>query len=224
MASFSRLAKAKKTYTDGAITLDEVDTTVSYGLIPIGAVIPVQEQLVGAYLHPGSGVDNGLQLCDGSIISVGTMSGQNTPNMTNDCFLRGSTVSGAPGGANAKSIPLASLPPHTHSISVNAGGAHGHPASPNSPGGANHEHAQYVTHTGPISPGRRDYDNDGSASVYSHTKSGAANMHHNHPAGNIPASNATHGHPISVSSTAGSGTAFDIQPYYCTTRYLIRVL
>ena len=224
MASFSRLSKAKKTYLDGAITLDAVDTSVSYGLIPIGAVIPVQEQLVGAYLHPGSGVDNGLQLCDGSIISVGTMSGQNTPNMTNDCFLRGSNVSGAPGGANAKSIPLSSLPPHTHGISVNGGGSHNHPNSANFNATPGHSHAQYVTHTGPISPGRRDYDGDGDGNVLTGTYTNFSSMHHNHPAGSIPDSNAPHGHPISVSSTAGSGSSFDVQPYYCTTRYLIRVL
>jgi hypothetical protein len=57
VASFGRLSKAKKTYLDDSITLEYVDTDVSYGLIPIGAIIPIQEQLAGAYVHPGSGVD-----------------------------------------------------------------------------------------------------------------------------------------------------------------------
>ena len=175
-------------------------------------------------MHPGSGVDNGLQLCDGSIISVGTMSGQNTPNMTNDCFLRGSSVSGAPGGANAKSIPLASLPPHTHSISTNTGGAHGHNGSPNHLTTPSHQHVHYVTHTGPITPGRRDYNGDGNGNILTQALNDYANAPHNHPAGNIPANTALHGHPISVSSSTGSGSSFDVQPYYCTTRYLIRVL
>jgi hypothetical protein len=125
--------------------------------------------------------------------------------MTNDCFLRGSSVSGAPGGANAKSIPLASLPPHTHSISTNTGGAHAHPASPNGSVAPGHSHAQYVTWVGPINPagGRRDYSGDGSGNALEHAYTNYSNMLHGHPAGNVPANTALHGHPISVSSSAG---------------------
>jgi len=224
VTSYRQINKSQKKLLDNSVTLDLLPSDFEGRLVPIGGVIPIMDNIPGSYTHPGGGaVDKGLMLCDGTAISVGNMNGQNTPNINSDCFLRGSSSSGTTGGANDKAIPAAALPSHTHPVTLNNAGTHGHSASPNGVANMPHIHNQYVTGTSGGPGSRRDNNTPGRRFLTTHTVTSSSNAPHNTPAGTTGASNAPHSHPVTVDN-AGTGSTFNIEPSYVTTKYVIRVL
>jgi hypothetical protein len=121
------IAAGQKMYADDILNLT---------FFPIGTILQFSG---GQYsrLTSARTVDNKVvwTLCDGTSVNEIAV-----PNLV-DKFLRGSSASGASGGANSQSVTLASanLPSHSHAatglslgnlstsgLTVNQGGAHGH--------------------------------------------------------------------------------------------------
>ena len=164
-----------------SVSIDQLTDEVAFGLIPVGAVIPIMTHLAGA-LTPGlpGVVTSGLMLCDGSAIPGGNTLAGTTPNMSNDAYLRGSTAAGNAGGANAKALNTPQLPSHAHAVTVDTASApHGHSAS----------------------SGTDD-------APHGHTAVGnTANATHNTPAGGVPTANAPVRSPSQVRLTEGPWVA-----------------
>lgn len=72
------------------------------GIVPVGGVIQWAKDIAGVPSLPAN-----FQECDGTVISSGPMSGQNTPDYNSaNAFPRGNTTSGGTGGATT----------HTHTV------------------------------------------------------------------------------------------------------------
>ena len=205
---------------NNSVSIDQLTDDVAFGLIPLGAVIPIMTHLAGA-LTPGAPgtITNGLMLCDGSAIPGGNPLTGSTPNMSNDAYLRGSTAAGNAGGANTKVLNTPQLPSHAHAITVDTASAphghsassgtvnapHGHAASPNglvnAPANAPHSHATKVnlnTAEAPFRSARANNGTDNNFHAPTNTVNAPHNQPHNTPAGGVPANNAPHSHPVSV--------------------------
>ena len=76
-------------------------TSVGTGIAPLGAVVPVASNLTGSFSIPISGtVSSGWQLCNGVAIPGGNTLSGNTPNLTDNRFLMGSSSAGTASGTN----------------------------------------------------------------------------------------------------------------------------
>jgi hypothetical protein len=70
------------------------------GFNPVGSIVAIASNITNSFPIPSSGtVSQGWQYCDGAAITGQTLVG-NTPNLTGNRFLMGSTSSGATGGSN----------------------------------------------------------------------------------------------------------------------------
>jgi len=127
---------------DKSITANQLADDVTFGLIPIGAVMPIMTHLTGAFTPGVSGVVvNGLMLCDGATVPVGNTLIGSVPDLSNDAYLRGSLASGVAAGANSKSLNTPQLPIHDHSGTLAADTApHSHPGSSSAAADAPHSH------------------------------------------------------------------------------------
>jgi len=76
-------------------------TSAGTGIAPLGAVVPVASNLSGSFSIPVSGtVSSGWQLCNGVAIPGGNTLSGNTPNLTDNRFLMGSSSAGTASGTN----------------------------------------------------------------------------------------------------------------------------
>lgn len=218
------------------------------GQVPLGAIVPITSGLTGAMNVPTSGsVVDGYMRADGSTIPAGNKVSGTTPNLSNSIYLRGSTTYGATGGENTKSLVLANLPSHTHTIN------HDHAAFNSSGHSANHSHG--YTHDHPafnigggdhghgISVRKANWDAMHQANnTIAAGESDSANHTYNVGGGghlhtvDVPAHygvtdgvSSDHTHVIDVpnftgsSGAVGSGTSFSNEPNYVNVIYLIRV-
>jgi hypothetical protein len=122
--------------TNSGQTINLNSPSFGYGVVPLGAIIPVYNSLSGAMVSPGSGVVNtsGYMLCDGAPIPGGNSVSGTTPNITDNRFILGATTAGTTGGSNTKTIATTNLPAHSHvmdhghghTISTIDGGGHSH--------------------------------------------------------------------------------------------------
>ena len=177
------------------------------------------------------------RVCDGAAINdaespIWNAAGRRLPELTDSRFIRGATAAGNAAGANTKVLNTPQLPSHGHSASsgtVNA--PHGHAASPNglvnAPANAPHGHplsAKSVVGAGSGWIGNVDSigSADFTAPLSVNVVNAPHNQPHNTPAGNVPANNAPHSHPVTITAT-GAGDAFDIQPNYVNVFYIIRI-
>ena len=200
------------------ITLDPATTQ---GVVPVGTVLSVMSDIAGGFSIPASGViDGGFMLCDGVAIPGGNPLNGNTPNMTGDIYLRGSTVAGVAASANTKVLNTPQLPSHVHGASSNtvnaphghtasggtANAPHGHSASPNGLVNAPHNQAHAHGRTYASQAGGANITNRVSIvntqtptqTITGHPSNAPANAPHNTPAGTVPVKNIPHSHPVSV--------------------------
>jgi len=169
---------------------------------------------VNALLNPsGWYVCNGAALNDaGSGIFNGA--GRYLPNLTDDRFFMGDTVAGGIGGANSNNIShthttgnftltTSHIPSHSHTVTVNSGGAHTHTLPARMISGPTGEGVAATTGGDPAAR------TTGSGGSHSHTAS----------AGNTGSGNA-HNH----GNTGSSGsTSLENRPKYLSCFYIMRV-
>jgi len=171
---------------------------------------------VNALLNPsGWYVCNGAALNDaGSGIFNGA--GRYLPNLTDDRFFMGDTVAGGIGGKNSNDIShvhstgnftltTSHIPSHSHTVTVNSGGAHTHTFS-SVTGAANPE--------GDILPLR-----ERALSPVSFSVSSSGNHTHTASAGNTGSGNA---HNHGNTGSAGS-SSLENRPSYLSCFYIMRV-
>ena len=205
-------------------TVDFQAAPTGFGVVPLGAIIPIASNLTGAHTIPASGVMDaaGWQYCDGAAISASaTMSGT-IYNLTDDRFIQGSSTAGVTGGSNT-------IVDHTHSFSLTAAGQSG---GSTTTGGQSNDH----THGGTTSGG-----GDGFSGFYGTATGGAnpdvgylrpgATHTHAFSTGGVSAGH-THSVPShthnssSVSGSIGSGsapTSTNSRPKYVSAQYIMRV-
>jgi len=100
--------------------IQSIDDDYENGLIPIGTVFAITNHLTGSWTLPASGlVKRGLMRCDGSAIPAGQTLSGNTPNLSDDRFLMGSTTSGVSGVATDLTHSHAFA--HTHTTNSQLG-------------------------------------------------------------------------------------------------------
>jgi len=164
---------------------------------------------------------SGWYVCDGAALNDADSGifngvGRYLPNLTDDRFLMGDTVAGGIGGANSNDIShvhstgnftltTSHIPSHSHTVTVNSGGAHTHTFS-SVTGDANPE--------GDIRPLR-----ERALSPVSFSVSSSGNHTHTASAGNTGSGNA-HNH----GNTGSSGsTSLENRPKYLSCFYIMRV-
>ena len=164
---------------------------------------------------------SGWYVCDGAALNdadSGIFNGASRylPNLTDDRFLMGDTVAGGIGGANSNDIShvhstgnftltTSHIPSHSHTVTVNSGGAHTHTFS-SVTGAANPE--------GDIRPLRERALSPVSISV-----SSSGNHTHTASAGNTGSGNA---HNHGNTGSAGS-SSLENRPKYLSCFYIMRV-
>jgi hypothetical protein len=114
---------------EGSILPKHLSDSVKFGLLPLGAVVPVMTHIAGAISAPASGVvEEGLMLCDGASIPAGQTLSGTLPNLTGIRFLAGATTSGTTGGNAGNNVTLleTNLPAHVHSIAHTHDMSHTH--------------------------------------------------------------------------------------------------
>lgn len=80
--------------------IQSIDAEYENGTIPIGTVFAITTHLTGSWTLPASGaVKRGLMLCDGAAIPGGQTLSGNTPDLSDNRFIMGSTTSGTSGAA-----------------------------------------------------------------------------------------------------------------------------
>jgi hypothetical protein len=94
------------------------------GILPLGSVIATFPSLSGAYTCSATTTPDafGFVQCNGQSVADATspMFGATVPNINNNAFIMGNSVSGTAGGSNTKTLTTTELPAHTHDMS------HGH--------------------------------------------------------------------------------------------------
>lgn len=173
--------------------------------IPLGVVIPIASNLVGAHSIPLSGVvdNDGWMYCDGSVIPGGNSVSGSVPNLTDGRFIRGFSSSGGTGGSDAFILAEANIPAHTHTIP-----AHTHTGSTNTTGAHTHTINSYV------------HPSQGTAYSASGVMPGSSNT----------SSNGDHSHTITINyggsgitGSTGSTTAVAHIPKYINMKFIIKV-
>lgn len=91
------------------------------GIVPVGGVIAVMDNMTGAWTVPASGtVSDGWQYCDGAAVAGSQTITGTMPDLTDDRFLMGDTVSGVTGGSNthtsAGTLSGTQSIQHTHTV------------------------------------------------------------------------------------------------------------
>ena len=128
--------------------------TRGYGIVPIGAIIPIAGSISGAESDANMKA-SGYALCNGtSAATQGILSpviSATMPQINNEAYLRGNTSSWttgvATGGANTKTIASENLPTHVHAVSITSAGrsaGHTHSGS-TSVNNASHSHSFSAT-------------------------------------------------------------------------------
>ena len=142
----------------------------------------------------------GWYVCDGSALNLAASiyfngAGRYLPNLTDDRFLMGDTLAGGIGGQNSTTLITANLPTHTHTVTVNSGGAHTHWTNISTETGGSGGYGYY-------SP----WDHHWADNAKINTESGGS-----------------HTHTASASNT-GSGKAFENRPVYLSCFYIMKVM
>lgn len=107
---------AQNVLPNKSVTLNKLSDEVRFGLIPVGAIIPIMSNMAGAFTPGASGtVIDGLMLCDGAAIPINQILSGNTPDLTNNRFLMGASTAGLTGGTNDSSHTHEYV--HTHGLS-----------------------------------------------------------------------------------------------------------
>ena len=166
---------------------------------------------------------SGWYVCNGAALNDADSGifngvGRYLPNLTDDRFLMGDTVAGGIGGANSNDIShvhstgnftltTSHIPSHSHTVTVNSGGAHTHTVPSYDFDGPNDPRLRaHITHTG--------------YSAWSSITTGSGGSHsHTASAGNTGSGNA-HNH----GNTGSSGsTSLENRPKYLSCFYIMRV-
>jgi hypothetical protein len=95
------------------------------GVVPLGAIIPIAQNITGSFTIPASGLaSNGYQLCDGVAVASGLVAPALTgsvPQLNDDRFLMGASTAGVTGGFNsitpAGTLSGSQNMDHTHNYS-----------------------------------------------------------------------------------------------------------
>jgi hypothetical protein len=217
--------------------------TYGPGAVPLGGMIAVVPNLdtASAWQPPASGViKDGFMRADGATVPSGQgspLQGRVLPNMTpsvgNDRYLKASratswtTGSYAVSGSNTKTIAVANLPSHNHSMAHTHAIDHDHAAFDTASGGA-HAHSIYwsttqlriYNTTAQHAGGSGLTVSDSGLHAMSATSTGSAHTHTidvPNFTGNSGASSAAN------TGDVGSGTALNIEPAYLEVVYVIRV-
>lgn len=173
---------------------------VGYGITPVGGIIMWSGSTVAA------AIPDGWLLCNGQGIVGGSMSGQNTPNLSGrfivsvgDNGLNNYTAPNQIGGADAVALTSEQMPAHVHTGTTNNDGAHSHAGN----GSSNYKDGE-TTGTN-----RSLFNTGGGTSTISSTGS-------------------AHQHAFTTESTGGNvlGTtiAHENRPAYYVLAYIMRVL
>ena len=205
------------------------------GIVPLGAIVPVGN--TSGWALPSSGqIKDGYVLCNGQSFPSGSdpaFSGT-APNLTDDRFLQGSSSVAGTGGANTKTLTTTELPAHTHtmahthsidhdhgSVGTSSAGSHSHWIIYDYGTGAN----QYLTwNGGPGSLGGPEISQTLSPADNNTVVKTDTQGIHTHSV-DLPNFTGTSGAASnSTTSSAGSGTGFDIRPKYFNVVYLMRVV
>lgn len=230
-------------------------TLTANGVVPVGGIIAIAANLTGAFGIPASGtISQGWMKCDGAAIPAAQTLSGNTPNLTDNRFLMGSTTAGTSGGASSVTLSSANIPSLTSSGTVTSTGA----TTNNNSGGtsANHSHSISTTvnttninHSHSVSGGvlvssvgsllttgsgasfhlpilgvTGAFSTNGSDPAHAHSASSSSGNQSADHAHSIPSLSVNSGQTVSATYTNASPTSFSILPTYLTTVYLIRVI
>lgn len=164
---------------------------------------------------------SGWYVCNGAALNdagsgIFNGAGRYLPNLTDDRFFMGDTVAGGIGGANSNNIAhthttgnftltTSHIPSHSHTVTVNSGGAHTH-------------NVPSYQHTGSSSQEPRAYTSVGGYTQLLTTGSGG-NHSHTASAGNTGSGQA---HNHGSTGSAGS-SSLENRPNYLSCFYIMRV-
>lgn len=111
--------------------IQSLDAEYENGMMPIGTVFAITSHLVGSWALPTSGVvKRGLMRCDGSAIPAGQTLSGSVPDLSDNRFIRGASISG--GSGNATDLNHTHTFAHTHTTNSTLGSvnfSHDHSAS-----------------------------------------------------------------------------------------------
>lgn len=236
---------------NGAATVNGVATfnaaPVGFGIVPLGAMIPIATNITGSHSMPSTGVmdASGWQLADGaSIDGSATLTGT-TPDLSDNRFIMGASSSGTAAGTNDFVLTISNIPGHTHgagSYSTSIGGTFASSTHTHADGtlyaqiGADTAAASSIGKIGVIKT-------SGTTGAFNATKRyntpGFGTCSEEFPVtsfacdgvqveGDTAAPSATSSVTGSNSVTGtsgatGSGTSFNNRPAYVSAQYLIRV-
>jgi len=105
--------------------------------IPLGSLMPIASNLAGTYSIPATGVVSaeGWMLCDGAAIPGGNAVSGNTPDLSDERFLRGASTAGSTGGVATLNLA------HSHTVN-----SHTHTGPSHTHSMQNHTHSMSHTH------------------------------------------------------------------------------
>ena len=164
---------------------------------------------------------SGWYVCDGSALNdadsgIFNGAGRYLPNLTDDRFFMGDTVAGGIGGANSNNIAAhthttgnftlttSHIPSHSHTVTVNSGGAHTHTISSAALTGSTYQDQVY-SYSGDVLVTRTT----GSGGTHTHTASCSS-----------VGSGSSHNH--GNTGSAGS-SSLENRPKYLSCFYIMRV-
>ena len=196
----------------GTIEINRLDSTLAGALVPVGGII-----MWSGTLNQINGFPN-WQLCDGSAISSGALSGTNTPNLTGRFVIGTNTYDTGQNrweetitGSNTRQggSKDAIVVEHGHTVTVNSNTT-GISASASNVGNHNHTVFNNIQGTGPYGEG------GGSGTGNGNTGGGGAHGH------TITITDNGHTHTGSATDAGSSGTNKNLPPYYALA-YIIRI-
>ena len=198
----------------GTIEINRLDSTLAGALVPVGGII-----MWSGTLDQINGFPN-WQLCDGSAISSGALSGTNTPNLTGRFVIGTNTYDTGEErweetitGSNTQTggSKDSHLPSHTHDIDTSGNATLTDPQHSHSITQTNHSHTVYNQISGPGS-----YGESGGSGTQNGSTSGAQ--------ANITIDDASTGITLggSTESEGTSNTNMNLPPYYALA-YIIRI-
>lgn len=235
LSGISTVSTSTVNATTGNITTVNATTgnfTRGYGIVPIGAIIPIAGGMSGAESEANMKA-SGYALCNGTSAATQGISSAsisaNMPDINSGAFIRGNsttnswTTGAKSGGDDTVKLSTTELPSHTHTINQTSTGykapnlAHTHTGTTDA---ASHTHS-----AGPSSGnGPETFLRGGWQGSMLTTPSEGSHTHTFTTASGsgLIETASNHTHSVSANNT-GSGDAFSILPSYFSAVYYMRV-
>lgn len=217
---------------DATITGSLVVVGASAGRVPLGGVVGVFDYGANVPTTSMEITADGFMLADGGALpnttklyAMAVANGKPTvrPNLNNDTFLMGAATSGTTGGANSFSLTTGQLPSHSHTITVDSGGAHSHTftGGTHGHGDAGHAHLFFDGRYAIAAGSGLGAANTGPGEYLS-TETGYAATIPNNVGGTVNSTGSDHSHSATA-APIGTSDAIENRPRFASTIYLVRV-